>query len=225
VDGPQAGFHADAERGFAYSRPVLRGVLHQIALGLSLVAAPLLVRAAEGLMAKIAAAVYAVSVAALFTASALYHRVSWSEAVERRMQRLDHAAIFVSIAGAYTPLLLLRLPRPYTLVGMYVIWGMALIGLVWHMLWLDAPERLVGAVYLGLGWSGLPVLLLLVGRMAPAGLGLIALGGALCTVGAVSFHHRWPDPVPDKFGFHEVFHALVCLGVACQYSAVAFFVL
>jgi hemolysin III len=215
----------DAARGVSYPKPRLRGVLHQVSFAVSLVAGPLLVAAAHGTPAKIAAGVYATSVTALFAVSALYHRIAWQPAARRRMQRLDHAMIFILIAGTYTPVLLLRMPKPHDMVGLCAVWGLALTGLVGHMCWLNAPERLIGGIYLGLGWLGVPALPLLLHRIVPAGLALVIAGGALYTLGALGYHRRWPNPVPDVLGFHEVFHTFVCAAVACHYLAIAIFVL
>jgi hemolysin III len=215
----------DAGRGVSYPRPRLRGVLHQVSFMVSLVSGPLLVTVAQGATAKIAAGAYAASVTGLFAASALYHRITWQPAAHRRMQRLDHAMIFILIAGTYTPVLLLRMPKPYGVIGLCAVWGLAVTGLVGHMCWLHAPERLVGGIYLGLGWLGVPAFPLLLHRIAPAGLALIVAGGALYTLGALGYHRRWPNPAPDIFGFHEVFHTFVSSAVACHYLAIAFFVL
>ena len=224
TDRTTAALCYDAGRGVAYPRPRLRGVLHQVAFVVSLVTGPLLVAAAHGTTAKIAVGVYAASVTGMFAASALYHRIPWQGPARRRMQRLDHAMIFILIAGTFTPVLLLRMPEPYDLVGLCVVWALAIAGLVVHMYWLDAPERLIGGIYLGLGWLAVPALPLLLHRIAPAGLILILAGGLLYTLGALGFHRRWPNPAPDVFGFHEVFHAFVCAAVACHYLAIAIFV-
>jgi hemolysin III len=215
----------DASRGVSYPRPRLRGVLHQVSFVVSLAAGPLLLTTARGTTATIAASVYAASVTGLFAASALYHRINWRPAARRRMQRLDHAMIFILIAGTYTPVLLLRMPQPYDVIGLCAIWALALTGLVVHMCWLHAPERLIGGIYLGLGWLAVPAIPILIRHIAPAGLALIAAGGALYTLGALSYHRRWPDPAPDVFGFHEVFHTFVCAAVTCHYLAIAIFIL
>jgi hemolysin III len=225
TDGSPAAVCYDATNGVAYPRPRLRGVLHQVSFVVSLVAGPLLLTAAHGSTATIAAGVYAAGVTGMFAASALYHRVRWHETARRRMQRLDHAMIFVLIAGTYTPVLLLRMPQPYGLIGLGVVWGLALAGLAGHMFRLDAPERLIGGLYLGLGWLAVPAFPVLAHRLAPAGLGLLATGGLLYTLGALGYHRRRPDPVPEVFGFHEVFHTFVCAAVACHYLAIAIFVL
>jgi len=184
----------DATNGVDYPRPRLRGVLHQVSFALSLVAAPLLLTVAHTTTAKVAAGVYAASVTGMFAASALYHRVGWRDAARRRMQRLDHAMIFILIAGTYTPVLLLRMPTPYDVIGLGAVWGLALAGLVGHMVWLNAPERLIGGIYLGLGWLAVPALPLLLAHIAPAGLVLIVAGGMLYTLGALGYHRRWPIP-------------------------------
>jgi hemolysin III len=225
TDGLPSAVCYDAGRGVSYPRPRLRGVLHQLAFVVSILAGALLVSTARGATATLVAGVYAVSVAGLFGASALYHRIAWHGAARRRMQRLDHAMIFILIAGTYTPVLALRVPEPYDVVGLCAVWGLALTGLVAHMCWLNAPERLIGGIYLGLGWLGVPAFPLVIHRIAPAGLALIVAGGVLYTLGALGFHRRWPDPAPDFFGFHEVFHAFVCAAVACHYLAIAIFVL
>jgi hemolysin III len=215
----------DAARGGDYPRPRLRGVLHQVSFAISLVAGPLLLTAAHGTTATIAAGVYAASVTGMFAASALYHRISWQDTARRRMQRLDHAMIFILIAGTYTPVLLLRMPTPYDIVGLCAVWGLALAGLLGHMCWLNAPERLIGGIYLGLGWLAVPALPMLLHHIAPAGLVLIIAGGVLYTLGALGYHRRRPNPAPNVFGFHEVFHTFVSAAVACHYPAIAIFVL
>lgn len=215
----------DTRRGIAFPRPVLRGVSHQVMFDLSLVAGTWLVVSAEEALARLVAAVYAVIVSGLFGASALYHRLAWRPAALRRLQRLDAAMIFVMIAGTYTPVLVLAAPPTIGLVLLTAVWVLALLGVLMRLVWLDAPERLVGATYVGLGWLSIPVLPLVWTRLGLAGIGLIVAGGVLYTIGALGYHHRWPDPRPEVFGFHEVFHVYVCAAAACHYVAIAVFVL
>jgi predicted membrane channel-forming protein YqfA (hemolysin III family) len=126
TEGSQTPVCYDAARGIGYPRPQLRGVLHQVSFAVSLAAGPLLLTAAHGTTSKIAAGVYAASVTGMFAASALYHRIRWQDTARRRMQRLDHAMIFILIAGTYTPVFLLRMPTPYDVVGLCAVWGLAL---------------------------------------------------------------------------------------------------
>lgn len=206
-------------------KPRLRGVSHQYAFFVSLACGLALVLAARGRSATAAAAVYAGAVSALLGTSALYHRVTWRPRARRWMRRLDHAMIFVLIAGTYTPVALLAIGGTVATTLLWIVWGGALAGVVLKLAWIDAPRWLVVAVYVALGWVSVTVL----GRL-PAAIGWLgvlglAAGGVLYTVGAVVYASRRPDPVPTVFGYHEVFHALVIAAVALHYAVVAFAVL
>jgi hemolysin III len=185
---------------------------------------PLLLARAHGAAQIMAVAVYSVSVSALFGFSALYHRGTWTEAWRQRMQRLDHAMIFFLIAGTATPIFLLTAPGAFGQACLIVMWTLTLTAAVLHLAWMSAPERLVGATFIGLGCAAglaLPWVWIHVG-VAPAV--LILAGGLLYVAGAISYHRRWPDPYPSVFGYHEVFHVYVCAAAACQYIAIARFI-
>jgi hemolysin III len=214
----------DARRGVYYAKPVLRGWLHLLCFGVSLALGPLLLARAHGAKQAMAVAVYAASVSALFGISALYHRGTWTEARRRRLQRLDHAMIFFLIAGTATPAFLLDTPGAVGLACLIVMWTLTLTAAVIHLTWMNAPERLVGGTFLGLGWAAglaLPWVWIRAG-VAPGV--LMLAGGLLYTAGALSYHRRWPDPYPSVFGYHEVFHVYVCAAAACQYVAIARFI-
>jgi hemolysin III len=211
----------DARRGVYYAKPALRGWLHLLWFGASLVFGTLLLVRAHGAAQTAAVAVYAVSVSALFGSSALYHRGNWTTAWRRRFQRLDHAMIFFLIAGTATPAFVLAMRGPPGLVCLIVIWSLALTAAAIHVTRMTGPERLIGGMFLGLGWLGglaLPEVWIHAGAAPGA---LMLAGGVLYTAGAISYHRRWPDPYPSVFGYHEVFHAYVCAAAACQYIAVA----
>ena len=209
-----------------FSKPRLRGVSHQWAFFVAVVIGALLVVFAPTGQAKLAAAVYAASVAGLFGASALYHRVNWASLKARRwMRRLDHSMIFVLIAGTYTPFALLVLQGTLADVILVVVWGGAVGGVILKLLWIDAPKALIAAVYVMLGWVALAAFPQLLEELGVGGTALVAAGGVLYTIGAVVYARRRPDPAPTVFGYHEVFHALVIAAAALQYAAVAFFAL
>ncbi len=217
---PEAQAFFDARRGIYYTRPVLRGWLHVVWFGLSVVAGPLLLAGAHGAEQLTARAIYATSVTALFGVSALYHRGRWTESGRRLIQRLDHMMIFFLIAGTATPVLLLTSSGVFGLACLVAVWVLAAAAAAVHMMWMSAPELLVGAVFVGLGWVAalaLPGLWIRAG-VAPAA--LILAGGLLYTAGAVCYRRRRPDPRPSVFGYHEVFHAFVCLAAACQFAAI-----
>ena len=206
-------------------KPRLRGVLHQWAFVVSLVAGVGLVLEAESARARVAVAVYALSVAALFGTSAVYHRVNWRTLGARRwVRRLDHTMIFVLIAGSYTPFGLLVLPGTLGLVILIVAWSAALAGAVFKLVWIDAPGWLGAATYIAIGWIALVAAPELLERLGVTAVGALALGGVLYSAGAVIYAHKRPDPVPTVFGYHELFHLLVIVAAALQYAVVAFWV-
>jgi hemolysin III len=207
-------------------KPRLRGVSHQWAFFVSLVTGAALVLAAPSGRAALATSIYAVSVAGLFGASALYHRISWASATTRRwMRRLDHSMIFLLIAGTYTPFALLALRGPLATAILIVVWSAAAAGIVLKLVWIDAPKTLVAVIYVALGWVALAAFPQMIARIGVTATMLVAAGGVLYTVGAVVYALRRPDPVPAVFGYHEVFHALVIVAAALQYAVVAFYVL
>jgi hemolysin III len=206
-------------------KPRLRGVSHQWAFFVSLVTGAALVLSAPTGKATLAAAIYAATVAGLFGASALYHRITWASAAARRwMRRLDHSMIFLLIAGTYTPFALLSLDGTIATVILIAVWTGAVAGIIMKLFWIDAPKWLVALTYVLLGWvavAAFPELLADLGVTATA---LVAVGGFLYTVGAVVYARKRPDPVPTVFGYHEVFHALVIAAAAVQFAVVAFYV-
>jgi len=207
-------------------KPRLRGVLHQWAFAVSLLAGVGLVLEAGSARARVAVTVYALSVAALFGTSALYHRVNWRTLSARRwVRRLDHTMIFVVIAGSYTPFAVLVMPGTLGTVVLIAVWSAALAGAVFKLVWIDAPSWLGAATYVSIGWIALVALPELLERLGIAAVGALALGGILYSVGAVIYAHKRPDPAPTVFGYHELFHLLVIVAAALQYAVVAFWVL
>ncbi len=206
-------------------KPRLRGVSHQWAFLVSVGLGLALVLTAPPGRATAAAAVYAACVAALFGTSALYHRVDWRRPQARRwMRRLDHSAIFILIAGSYTPFALLALDGSLADVVLVVVWTGALAGIVLKLAWIDAPNWLAALIYVLLGWvlvAAAPALVSAVGLTAS---GMVALGGLLYTAGAVVYALQRPDPAPAVFGYHEVFHVLVIVAAGLQYAVIAFWV-
>ena len=208
------------------AKPRLRGVSHQWAFFVSCAIGAALVIAAPAGTPRLAAAVYAVSVTVLFGVSALYHRVNWASVPARRwMRRLDHSAIFILIAGTYTPFALLVLDGALATVILVVVWAGALGGILLKLVWIDAPKLLAAIVYVALGWVAVAAFPDLFEELGVTGAALVVAGGVLYTAGALVYALKRPDPVPTVFGYHEVFHALVIVAAALQYAVVAFYVL
>jgi hemolysin III len=166
-------------------RPRLRGAFHQYAFFASLASGTVLVllAATTTTKASVAAAIYAASVSALFGVSALYHRVTWTTAARRRMRRLDHAMIFLLIAGTYTPVGLLVLQGMLATVVLTVVWGGALAGIVLELAWTTAPRWLGGTVYLALGWVAVVAMPQLFARLGMTGGLLLVAGGLVYSAG------------------------------------------
>jgi hemolysin III len=206
-------------------KPRLRGVSHQWAFFASLGAGAALILAASGPRAVIAMSIYAFSLSAMLGTSALYHRVTWTPDVRRWMRRLDHTMIFVFIAGTYTPFALLVMHGTLADAVLIVVWASAAGGLILNLVWIDSPYWVTTVVYMSTGWVAIVTLPQLWNEIGPIGVGLIALGGALYSAGAIIYARRKPDPRPQVFGYHEIFHVLVIAAAAVQYAAVAIYAL
>ena len=206
-------------------KPRLRGVLHQWAFVASLAVGGALVAEAAGVRARVAASVFAGTVAAMFGASALYHRVTWQPAPRRWLRRLDHAMIYSLIAGTYTPFGLLVLSGAWRFAILGIVWTGAGLAIALKLVWVDAPKWLSAAIALGLGWVGVVCFPKIVGEAGWTSGSLLLAGGVLYSVGALVYVLRRPDPVPTTFGYHEVFHAFVIAAVLLQYGSVALVIL
>jgi hemolysin III len=205
-------------------KPRLRGVLHQAAFIVAVALAPLLIVGADAGRPRLAAAVFAGSVAACFGASALYHRVTWTPRVRLWMRRIDHAGVYLLIAGTYTPVSLLVLRGAWRPVVLTVVWAGAAAAIILKFVWVQAPKWLAAAIGLALGWVAVIALPQLIVHLDPAAVTLLVVGGLAYTAGAIVYARQRPDPAPAVFGYHELFHALTIVGVACQYVAIAFFI-
>lgn len=205
-------------------KPRLRGVFHELgfygALGVGLAT----VITAPPDRARIAATVFAISVVSCFGLSALYHRPTWRPAVRAWLARLDHAGVYLLIAGTYTPFGLLVMSKSWAVPILAVVWSGAAVAIALKLFWLRTPKWLSAAIAVSLGWVGAAAFSQLL-KLQPAALALVVCGGVLYTVGAIVYARRRPNPAPAVFGYHELFHVLTVAAAACQYAAIAFFVL
>lgn len=203
------------------TKPRLRGVLHQWALIAAVPAGVVLVAVSDGTRARVGTSVYAVALAAMLGASALYHRVPWKTPRRRAWaRRLDHAMIFVFIAGTYTPFALISFRGWLPVAVLVCVWSGAALGLVLNLAWIGAPAWVTAPAYLLVGWVGVIAAPQLFTEVGVPGAVLLVVGGALYTVGALTYATQWPNPFPRTFGFHEVFHLLVVAAVTLQLVAV-----
>jgi hemolysin III len=214
--------------GLAEIKPRLRGWLHLASAPLTLAAGIVLVALSPTAETRVGSAVYAASAVLLFTVSAIYHRGRWSPRVGGILQRFDHANIFLLIAGTYTPFSLLLLRGVDRVVMLSVIWAGALLGVGFRVLWLGAPRWLYTPIYIALGWAAVFFLPQLAAGSERLGvtlgvvvLALVLVGGAFYTLGGVVYGFKKPDPWPQWFGFHEVFHTLTILAFITHYVGVS----
>jgi len=181
--------------------------------------------AARGVPERTAAAVFAASVALAFGVSALYHRIPWTRPRREVMRRLDHAGIFVLIAGTYTPFGLLVLDGAWRTSVLGIVWGGATLAVLLRLVWRPAPKWATAVLGVALGWVGIVALPKIVAGIGWAGAALVLAGGLLYTLGALVYAFRRPDPAPRVFGYHELYHALTVVAAASQYAAIAIYVI
>ena len=200
----------------------MRGLLHVYAFFIAIAAGIVLVTLAAttgGVRVAISCAIYSLTVCGVFGTSALYHRRVWSPRGYQVMRRLDHAMIFVFIAGTYTPFSVLLLPHTTAIVILSIVWGGAILGVGMKLITPNAPRWLSAPIYVALGWVAIFVLPEIARGGGTAALVLLLAGGMLYTVGAVLYALRRPNPWPKTFGHHELFHAFTLLAALCHQIA------
>lgn len=205
-------------------KPLLRGWAHAVSFPIMLTAGiAMLVAASTTLSSRLLLAVYVFGTATMFLVSAMYHRGRWTPAVKLRMQKLDRTAIFLAIAGGYTPIAALCLDG-WALAGVLIgVWVGAGIGMA--IQWMPSvPKAWRGASYIIVSWLAAFTFPALWRGLGPTGFFLVLAGGACYTIGALALATRWPDPWPKVFGFHEVFHAFTVVAASLQFVAIAAFV-
>jgi hemolysin III len=231
-DALRAGLESLGEKAaekFAAVKPKLRGWLHLVTAPLALAGGIVLVVLSPTASTRWGSAVFALSALMLFGVSAIYHTGTWSPRVWAFLRRFDHANIFILIAGTYTPITLILLDGTQRVVLLTTVWTCAILGVLFRVFWTDAPRWLYTPIYIGMGWAALFFLpgfvegaeKVLGGGTAVAVLVLIAVGGGLYTLGGIVYGFKRPNPWPQYFGFHEVFHTFTILAFAAHYVGVS----
>ena len=215
-----AGLEGGVEHAAAALKPRMRGWLHTGMIPLSLAGGIVLIALSRSAAAVAACSVFAVSALLLFGTSGVYHRGTWGPRGEAVLRRLDHANIFLIIAGTYTPLAMLLLPAGRQLALLSAVWAGALAGIAFRVLWIGAPRWLYTPCYIALGWVAVFYLPGFARTGGNAVVVLVISGGLLYTAGAVVYGLKRPNPSPRWFGFHEVFHALTIAAFTTHYTAI-----
>lgn len=211
IDAAAAGARAEL-------KPTWRGWIHAATFPVAIVLGIVLILVAQGAPARWAAAVFMTTSMLLFGNSALYHRFDWNPRTRIVLKRIDHANILLLIAGTYTPIAVLALPTDHAVLLLSLVWGGAIVGILFRVFWIQAPRLLYVALYLVLGWAAVMYL----GDLVAANLAMMVLvlvGGVLYTIGAVIYAAKRPNPWPGSFGFHEIFHVCTVLAFLCHWTA------
>jgi len=203
---------------------MFRGFIHMLAFSSALTLAPILIVITPGVTPRFVMAIYGISIVGLFGVSALYHRNQWTERGSSVIRKVDHSMIFIATAATHTPIALLALPTKPGWVLFFVVWIGAGIGIAGRVLFTDAPYAVIAIPYVLVGWSSIIVVNHVWASLKVAGFVLLFVGGFLYTIGAIIYAAHKPNPWPNHFGYHEIFHALTVGGAACHYVVIAIFV-
>lgn len=202
-------------------KPRLRGWLHAGIVPLAIAGGVVLVALSPTTGTRLASAVFVLTAMLLFGVSAIYHTGNWRPEIKERLQRFDHANIFLLIAGSYTPFSLLLLPARDATVLLVLVWSGAVLGVVFRVFWLGAPRWFYVPVYVALGWAAVFWMPAFADRASTAVLTLLIVGGGLYSLGAVVYGLKRPNPAPAWFGFHEIFHCFTIAAFASHYVSIS----
>ena len=203
---------------FKHPREPANAYTHLLGMLLAVMATGLLIDAAAGrTLHMIAFGIFGFSLIVLYLASSLYHALRASEQIILLFRRLDHVMIFIFIAGSYTPVCLKKKKNTWGTALLIAIWSVAVLGIVIKIFWLHAPRWLYVAIYLAAGWLAVIAIVPIVRALPFSGLLWLLAGGAFYTGGAILYALKWPNPLPGRFGFHEIWHLCVLAGSACHF--------
>ena len=200
-------------------KPRMRGWLHAGAVPAAVIAGLVLILLAPAEL-RWAAIIYVVSTVALFGISATYHRGTWGPRTHGVLKRMDHATIFIFIAGTYTPIALTVVGGTAGTVLLWIVWLAALAGVIFRVFWVGAPRWLIVPAYISMGWAAVFFIPEILSNGGMAIFLLIAVGGLCYSVGAVIYGLKRPDPSPNWFGFHEIFHSFTLGGYVSHYVGI-----
>jgi hemolysin III len=201
-------------------QPTLRGVSHHIMFFVSIFACALLIYQSNNSTEVISTSVYSIGILSMFGFSALYHRKRATAEIKKYLRKLDHSGIFLMIAGTFTPICLLALPKESGLNLLIIIWSVAAIGIIQAIFFSKIHRILRAAIYLAAGWVALPFIPILIASLSAIKIILVVTGGIVYTVGAAAYGFRFPKLAPDTFGFHEFFHILVIVAAILHFIAI-----
>tara|TARA_B110001454_G_scaffold16145_1_gene14562 strand:- start:50128 stop:50784 length:657 start_codon:yes stop_codon:yes gene_type:complete len=201
-------------------KPLLRGYLHQEAFFIALGACTLLIAKSSQSITLVAAIVYSLGLLLMLGVSTIYHRVHWQPKPRAFMKRLDHSAIFIQIAGTFTPICLLALSEPDGIFLLKVIWAAAAAGILQSIFWVKAPKFVTAIFYVVMGWIALPYISELGKALGTVKVSLVVAGGIVYTIGSLFYATKRPRMAPQVFGYHELFHLFTIIGAILHFAVI-----
>lgn len=202
-------------------KPILRGHSHQAAFFFALGACAMLISRSSDTRTLVASIIYSISLTGLFGISALYHRPTWTQEKRMWMRRLDHAAIYILIAGTSTPICLLALSPETGIKMLQLVWGAAIFGIFQSLFWVHSPKWVSSILYITVGSLVVPFLDDLKAALSARDIQFLLGGGLVYIAGAIIYALKRPNPSPKYFGYHEIFHLLVIAGAAFHFLVVS----
>lgn len=202
------------------NKPLLRGYFHQAMFFISLGACILLISKSVETVSTVSTSIYSLGLLLMFGVSALYHRINWNIEQRQLMKKLDHSAIYIMIAGTFTPVCLLALPPSQGVELLYIIWAIAAVGIIQSLFFVNLPKIMSASIYIVAGYMILPYTSELSKQFTTLQMSLLIGGGLIYTLGGLSYGLKRPTLNPRVFGYHEVFHTLVSIGAILHFGLV-----
>lgn len=205
--------------GYDTMKPIIRGYIPLTALFIAFGASIILISQSnkDSLLCSV---IYSLTLTGLFAVSALYHCPLWNTKTYVLMRNIDHAAIFALIAGTATPITLLGIKGQAGLQLFIILWVIAAVGMVTAIFWTHSPKWARALLYLATGWLAMAYFPDLKTSLGIMNLQLLLIGGILYTVGALIYAFKWPNPFPQVFGYHEIFHTCVVIASGFHYKVI-----
>jgi len=201
-------------------KPQFRGYIPQVAFFIALCGCVFLIVQSKNLNILILNAIYSLTLVGMYGVCALYHRPIWSRRKYLIIKRLDHAAIFALIAGTATPICLLVFKNGTGLRLLFLIWGIAIFGMVLTLFWAQSPKWVRASLYIILGWLIVPYFSEIKFQLGTPEFQLLLAGGIFYTLGALVYAFKRPNPFPQSFGYHEIFHVFVVIASTLHFIVI-----
>ncbi len=206
-------------------REPISAITHLVAASISFIGLIVLIVLGWGDFQKIIPfSIYGISLILMFTASGTYHMVIARDSIILNLRKLDHSAIYLLIAGTYTPICIYFFSGFWQYGLLILIWSLAIIGIAVKLFVINSPRWITAGVYLVMGWLAIMGVQEILRTMPTAAIIWLVVGGLFYSLGAIIYITKFMDFFPGKFGFHEVWHIFVILGAFSHYYLILRFI-